>query len=140
MLTVSQLDHADPVAHPEKVKELLEPLIGSSGGIEIVLVDAGYIRVLNRRFRHLDSVTDVLSFDLRDETDQEVSDPVVEGVIYVNERACRGLDDLLERILHGYLHLRGMSHDTGEGAAAMEAEVERLMNAVLKRSKNGERS
>jgi probable rRNA maturation factor len=138
MLTVSQLDQAHTIASPEQVQELLEPLIGSYGSVEIVLVDTGYIRVLNRRYRHVDSATDVLSFDLRDNTGQGDPGPGAEGVIYVNERACRGLEDLLERVLHGYLHLRGMSHDTEQDASVMETEVERLLTAALKHSRNGE--
>lgn len=117
----------------------LERVLGDSlreeDVVEVVLVDPGYMRVLNRRYRHLDAPTDVLAFDLRDPSGEAGS--AAEGVVYVNHRECSGLEDLLRLVFHGYLHLRGATHDTEDGARRMDAEVERLVGEALGRSGGG---
>lgn len=109
---------------------ILDDHIGDSigDGVEIVVVDPGYIRVLNRRFRHMDRSTDVLSFDLSDP-----GSTAPEGTIYVDGRLYPPVEELLERIYHGYLHLCGRSHDDPEGSAEMEQDVKRMVLEALKR-------
>ena len=47
-------------------KNELENMIWNlmDGSVEVVLADPGYLRVLNRKYRHIDRTTDVLTFDL----------------------------------------------------------------------------
>jgi len=117
-----QLEH--PTVSREELEELLEGLLRD--GVEVVVVDPGVMRVLNRTYRHVDAATDVLTFDL---SDGPGGPP--EGVIYVDGRLAPPLSDLLERILHGWLHLRGATHDTEADAAAMGAEVSALVARCL---------
>jgi len=108
----------------EEVRTLIEELI--EGCVEVVLADPGYLRVLNRKYRHIDRTTDVLSFDLalRDQDRPE-------GTIYVDCRLFPPMKALLERIFHGYLHLKGYSHNNEEEACTMGSEVESLVADAL---------
>ena len=108
----------------EEIQSLTENLIEDC--VEVVLADPGYLRVLNRDYRHIDRATDVLSFDL---ALKEEDRP--EGTIYVDGRLFPPIEALLERIFHGYLHLKGYSHITEEDAAIMSREVDSLVASAL---------
>jgi len=103
----------------------IEPLL--KGRIELVIVDPGYMKVLNMRYRHINRSTDVLAFDLRDEFSGEYP----EGVIYVDGRIYPPLEDLLERIYHGYLHLKGYRHETEEASASMKKLVADMVRETV---------
>ena len=108
----------------EEIQSLTENLM--EGCVEVVLADPGYIRVLNRDYRHIDRATDVLSFDL---AIAEEDRP--EGTIYVDGRLFPPIEALLERIFHGYLHLKGYSHNNEKDAAIMSGEVDSLVARAL---------
>ncbi len=108
----------------EEVKSLIGDLM--EGCVEVVLADPGYLRVLNRDYRHIDRATDVLSFDL---ALREEDRP--EGTIYVDGRLFPPIEALLERIFHGYLHLKGYSHNNEEDAAIMNREVNSLVSCAV---------
>jgi ssRNA-specific RNase YbeY (16S rRNA maturation enzyme) len=109
---------------PALLESVAGPLL--RGRIELVVADPGYMRVMNFRFRHVDLPTDVLSFDLRDDPG---GDP--EGVIYVDGRVYPPLEELLERVFHGYLHLCGRTHDSAEDADAMESETRDMVKMAM---------
>lgn len=108
----------------EDLQSLTENLL--EGCVEVVLTDPGYLRVLNREYRHIDRSTDVLSFDLA-----LVEDDRPEGTIYVDGRLFPPIEALLERIFHGYLHLKGYTHSNDKSAAFMSREVDSLVAAAL---------
>ncbi len=98
----------------------------SSAGIEeghvaVQFVDEERIRELNRRFRRVDSPTDVLSFGVDEDGDsagpRELGDIVI----------CPAhTDDFREAVVHGALHLTGMDHETDEGEMlALQSELMR---------------
>ena len=108
----------------EEIQNLTENLL--EGCVEVVLADPGYLRVLNRNYRHIDRATDVLSFDLAlGEEDRP------DGTIYVDGRLFPPMEALLERIFHGYLHLKGYSHSNEKDAAIMSREVASLVADAL---------
>lgn len=81
------------------------------GNINLVFCENAFIRDLNRRFRKLDKVTDVLSFIYDDED--------VFGEIYIatakaQKQAPRWkntfVDELKRLVVHGALHLAGHDH------------------------------
>ena len=109
----------------ETLDGLISDLLGP--GIEVVVTDPGYMRVMNRRYRHIDRPTDVLTFDL-----SNPGDDVPSGTIFVDGRLFPPIEELLERIFHGYLHLSGMSHDNEDDAGLMEQRVEELVNSAMK--------
>ncbi len=108
---------------------LIENII-KEDSVEIVLTDPGYMRVLNRKYRHIDRSTDVLAFDLalsrKDRPD---------GTIYIDGRLFPPFDALLERIFHGYLHLKGYSHNTENDTVVMNRKVKSLL-ADARRNKD----
>jgi len=108
----------------EEIKNLTENLMEEC--VEVVLADPGYLRVLNRNYRHIDRATDVLTFDL---ALREQDRP--DGTIYVDGRLFPPMEALLERIFHGYLHLKGYSHNNEKDAAIMGSEVNSLIAEAL---------
>lgn len=110
-------------------KDTLENLIGNQmdGSVEIVLADPGYLRVLNRKYRHLDKTTDVLTFDLALNDEDRP-----EGTIFVDGRLFPPFEELLERIFHGYLHLKGYSHRNEKDAGIMSRKVDSLVANALR--------
>ncbi len=84
--------------------------------VTVVLVDDPYIRGLNRKYRHLDRATDVLSFNLADDTgrDEDALGEVYISIDRARDQAGRyhvSLDGELRRlVVHGCLHLLGYDH------------------------------
>lgn len=95
----------------------LARLVGSRFGmadrvVNVVFVSDRAMRRLNRRFRHRDRPTDVLSFEMPPPAD-------VRGEVYVSRdrariQACRfkvrRAEELRRLVLHGLLHLAGLTH------------------------------
>ncbi len=104
----------------------LQNLIGDLGCVEVVIADPGYLKVLNRKYRRINRTTDVLSFDLAQSPEDRP-----EGTIFVDGRLFPPMEELLERIFHGYLHLNGYSHNNEEDAEAMKREVAELVADAL---------
>lgn len=117
------LDNPSPVI--QNLHGRLAPIMEGEGRIEVVICDPGVMRMLNRRFRMLDKPTDVLTFDLSD------TGGPPEGTIFVDGRLAPPLSELVERVIHGWLHLRGYSHHTPESAELMERLTVEFMAGVL---------
>jgi probable rRNA maturation factor len=99
--------------------------------VSVLFCGDGAIRTLNRRYRGMDSPTDVLAFPA--ETPGLLGDIVI-SVPYASRQArrrgeppAREIDRLL---LHGLLHLSGYDHETDGGE--MEA-LERKLRLRLDR-------
>ncbi len=116
----------NPAFKQDRIERMIDGLL--EGNVEIVIADPGYIRVLNRKHRHIDRSTDVLSFDLA-ASDEERPD----GIVYVDGRLFPPYEALLERIFHGYLHLMGYSHQEPDKAKIMNESVARLVSSAMER-------
>ena len=90
-------------------------------GLTIVITDNESVRDLNRRFRQMDSVTDVLSFPaasirLPIKSMRQYLGDIVIALPYAEEQAQLGKvkagDALSMLVVHGTLHLLGFDHDT----------------------------
>ncbi len=114
----------NPGFSAEDLQSLTENLL--EGSIEVVLTDPGYLRVMNRNYRHIDRATDVLSFDLA-----SGEEDMPDGTIYVDGRLFPPVEALLERIFHGYLHLKGYSHNNAKDTAIMNREVNSLVAEAI---------
>ena len=119
----------------------------------ISFVSSERIREINRDFRNIDKVTDVISFALDDE--DEDMDPIknfmasdenfvtsIGDIIISVDRAKEQAEDYghsLERelgflALHGFLHLNGYDHQTEEEEAEMTGLQKEILEAYgLKR-------
>jgi probable rRNA maturation factor len=112
--------------------------------VDVSLVTDEEIHSLNREYRGVDAVTDVLSFALQEaggpEPMEMLGDLVVSldtaarqvpGVQAVNPDAAYGLEqEVLFLATHGLLHLLGYDHQEATAADAMEALERRFMAEV----------
>jgi probable rRNA maturation factor len=98
------------------------PKADQRGVVNLVFCEDGHVRDLNKRFRKLDKVTDVLSFNY--------SEPDVFGEIYIATLKAKTqaprwknsfYQELRRLVVHGSLHLAGFDH--------MEAAERKVMRA-----------
>lgn len=111
--------------------------------LSLTFVDNKEIQEINRNYRDKDSPTDVISFALQEETEEELQIigeeiPLVLGDIVISiDKAKEQAEDYghpLERelgflALHGFLHLLGYDHLNEEDEKQMFSRQEELLNA-----------
>jgi probable rRNA maturation factor len=92
------------------------------------------IRTLNRQWRGLDEVTDVLSFPMQEGPDYDFNMPLGDialAVQFIHQEAIlldlRMQDHVLHLIVHAVLHLLGFDHMRDEEAKAMQKLEQRVM-------------
>ena len=129
----------------QKTAELLK--LADETEISVLLVDNATIRELNRDYRAKDAPTDVLSFPLEEEREDEAEPAVIGGpsarmlgdiVISVEKAVEQATEyghsverELAFLAIHGLLHLLGHDHEKGEAAKqAMRAEEKRILAAL----------
>jgi len=102
----------------EKVKEILEKMGMDEVEVSLAIVGDRKIKELNRCFRHLDEVTDVLSFPLEEPRGQDgilrLGDVVIsypQARKWAKERNKFVEEVILELVEHGLKHLLGFNHD-----------------------------
>lgn len=135
-----------------RLRRLLKRLfkkVSDTSSFEIIFVDDEEIRRLNRTYRTIDRVTDVLSFPNDDASpgdasvtrDAKASDDHIHcetslGDVFIDlEQARRQAESLghgFERevgflAVHGYLHLKGYDHLREEDEIIMIQEQERIL-------------
>ena len=88
---------------------------GIEGEIGVIFVDDSYMARLNRRFRNRMGATDVLSFRLKGEFQQDLLGEIYISVdraeVQAQEYAEPFEREIRRLVLHGVLHLAGYSHD-----------------------------
>ncbi len=104
----------------------------------IIFVDEKTIQELNKNYRHIDKVTDVISFAFEDNKDLLYNDIRVLGDIYICiPRMLEQASDYKHSIkrelsfltVHGLLHLLGYDHQTKEEEEIMFGLQELVLNA-----------
>jgi len=124
--------HIDQEKLKQGARRVLEEAGIASAEISIAIVDSARMHDLNRQYLEHDYPTDVLSFVLEfDEDEQSLDGEIIVSADYAAAEAVRygwSLDDeLLLYVLHGCLHLVGHDDTTPEGQQAMrEAETRHL--------------
>ena len=103
----------------------------------IIIVDNSYIHKLNKEYRGIDRVTDVISFALEDEESMVIPDEIrLLGDIYISldkaKEQAKEYGHSLERELcflavHGLYHLLGYDHETKEEAEVMFKKQEEVL-------------
>lgn len=121
----------DPKALASLARKVLESE-GQSGRINLVFGDNALVRRLNRQFRKLDKVTDVLSFHYGEDDDPEG----VWGEIYIaTPQALKQApkwkntfsDELRRLVVHGALHLAGFDHQKASDRLRMRAREDHYL-------------
>ena len=112
--------------------------------VDITIVDDEEIHMLNRDYRNVDRPTDVLSFALDEESEEEPEllggpeEHLLGDIIISAETASRQAEEFghgLEReivylAVHGLLHPLGYDHMTDEDKAVMRAKEEEALREI----------
>ena len=94
----------------------LDAIGKSDSSATIAFVSDQRIRQLNRQFRGIDKVTDVLSFPA--DEPNNLGDVAIAAQTAAAQAKENGLsleDEIAQLILHGLLHLSGYDHETDNG-------------------------
>ena len=103
----------------------------------IIFVDDEEIQRINREYRKIDRVTDVISFALCDDPDNQMENEL--GDIFIDlDQAFRQAEDYGHSItrevaflaVHGYLHLCGYDHMTPEDEKVMFTKQDEILAAA----------
>ena len=110
--------------------------------MNIIFVNDEEIQKINKEYRNIDRVTDVISFALNDEKDFLIKTEEIGDIFICIDQAKRQAEEYghsLDRELgflavHGYLHLHGYDHMSPEDEEIMfKKQDEILNNANLRR-------
>lgn len=108
-----------------------------SGEFNVIIVDSNKIRELNKEYRNIDRITDVISFALEDDDTFNLEDYRVLGDIYIClEQALKQAEDyghsfkreLSFLAIHGLLHLLGYDHMSEEEEKIMFKKQEEVLS------------
>ena len=127
------LEHELEMLYPEsKDYELAE--------ISIIIMKPEEIRVLNHEYRDVDEATDVLSFPMDMEAEENMPVLLLGDIVICPEEVSRLHPELESHeamclmIAHSFLHLLGYDHDTEEREREMwkkQDEIKRKLMEVL---------
>ena len=136
---INQLD--EEIKEIEKINDFLNFVVKKENLnnclFNVILVDNNYIRKLNKEYRGIDKITDVISFALEDNIDEIKLDFRVLGDIYISIDKTRKqaeefghsfLREFAFLTIHGLLHLLGYDHMTKEEEEIMFKKQEELLN------------
>ncbi|MHB1125788.1 MAG: rRNA maturation RNase YbeY [Bacillota bacterium] len=126
------------------VEVFLAERVTPEAEVALLLVDDERIRELNCTYRGVDAPTDVLSFAMGEQTDEEpeildAEEEIILGDIVISvERAVQQAQEYghsIEReigylLVHGFLHLLGYDHQEEEEQRRMRTREEGIMDAV----------
>lgn len=102
--------------------------------INIVFIDEKQMQKLNKKYRNMDDVTDVLSFDL--DTEGFLGEIYI-CPQYIKKTVEKYEEELLRVIIHGILHLLGYEHktkldDISSQKEEMFVKQEKILENVLR--------
>lgn len=128
------------------IKEIIEVAlahekVGDNAEVSIVLADNDYIQALNKKYRFVDSPTDVLSFAMNEKVcEQDIveyndQEQLLGDIVISLERAKQQAEEYghsLKREIgylsvHGLLHLLGYNHETEEEKEIMRTKEEDIL-------------
>lgn len=125
----------------EELKELLENVCKDEklgdGEFNVIIVTSDFIHELNKNYRNIDRVTDVISFALEDDKTFNLDNYRVLGDIYIclDKVKSQALEyghsfkrELSFLAVHGLLHLLGYDHMTKEEEEVMFAKQEEVLS------------
>ena len=117
---------------------------GLVGEVSVLLTGDAAVRALNRKYRHKDKATDVLSFPATAMAEGVAGDLVISLETALLQAAERGHPLEMEikvLLLHGLLHLAGYDHEADNGAMhRKETRLRRelgLTEGLIQRAQQG---
>jgi probable rRNA maturation factor len=138
MVFIECLDNTSPI-NRRNLKRLMESILKSEGfgnyHLTLILTDSACLRRLNKKYRHIDKVTDVISFALMEGTEHPLATKNL-GDIYISIPRTRKQareyhvsfnEELKRLVIHGLFHLMGYDHIKPIQAAKMQKKEERYI-------------
>ncbi len=99
--------------------------------VSLVFVDDEQIHEINRRYRHIDRPTDVISFEAEEEEEGETAGEIIVSVPTALRQAVAAGHDLHTELAwlvsHGLLHVTGMEDETQEQLDEMLVKQRRVL-------------
>ena len=113
-----------------------------SSALSILVTNDKTVRELNRRYRGVDTPTDVLSFRLDGDASfatptgsrRQLGEIMISYPTAVRQAAEAGEaidDELAHLLIHGVLHILGYDHESSRQRRAMEAREETLLGRAI---------
>lgn len=120
----------------EKVIKNVFKTINSKKEFNLIFVNKDEIQRINKEYRKIDKVTDVISFALCDDEEYDKTSKELGDIFICVERALEQAADYghsKERefaflAVHGYLHLCGFDHQTEEEEKVMFGKQEDILS------------
>jgi probable rRNA maturation factor len=128
----------EPIRLEEYARDVLVKSGITAGEFNIVFIGDEYMSELNRIYKDRQGTTDVLSFNLGDDSQDHFEG--VNGEVYVSlERASMQSGELetpfeeevVRLVTHGLLHITGRVHDTDKEYAAIIEDTEKLVKSFF---------
>lgn len=109
--------------------------------ISIILSNRTYIQKINKQYRNIDKVTDVLSFPMFEKEEiplfkdkKEVLGDIVICIPKIEEQAKEYGHSVMREfaymLVHGFYHLMGYDHMTEEEKKEMREKEEKILNKI----------
>lgn len=115
------------------VRAFADHLPGLSGEISVAFVDDAEIQRLNRMYRNLDKVTDVLSFAAGEGAGGPLGDVIISAPQAIRQAETGDIElEFVDLLVHGVLHIIGHDHETAEDAARMFPLQDGIVAQALK--------
>ncbi len=107
----------------------------NQGTVELTLVTPTAIKKMNSLYRKKNEVTDVLSFEYKDNVTEQFS--ITGEILICPERAKKQKskstslsEELITLFVHGLLHIFGFDHKTDQDFYTMNTLEKRIMKAI----------
>ena len=124
----------------KKAKEVLD--LSEESAVSVIFVTDKRMHQINRDYRGVDRTTDVISFALADNTEENDYIPAELGDIFINvdsaDRQAEEYGHSVKRetcflFTHGLLHLCGFDHQNEEDERKMIAYQKRILDDIVSR-------
>lgn len=112
-------------------KKFLEKYNKKDFNVSIAFVDDNEIQKINKKYRHIDKPTDVLSFEGEDNFLGEIIINYSQVVRQAKELNCKIEEELIYILVHGLLHLLGYNDETEEDSKEMKKITDKFISNYL---------
>ena len=122
--------------HIEDYRETISKVFDSienDKGINVILLNSEDMIKLNKKYRGIDSDTDVLSFSYNDEKMTTIGDIFVSHKKIIEQSTRYGHSvhrELAFLVVHGFLHILGYDHDSKENEVKMLSKQNEILIKV----------
>ena len=116
-----------------KLRKSLAPYFSDDFLLNVVFVSDTYIKKLNADFRKIDTVTDVLSFNVDDTVGEiYISLEYIKDSVIDLDRAIDVTHEVLRMVIHGALLIAGFEHKKYFNGSDCTEEMFVLQESILK--------